>query len=66
LSIVDVSTSEILKSYQGAGEYSLTNKEVLGFGGYAGYDSTLADKVLNLAIQEAIQRLVEGRSANEW
>lgn len=66
LSIVDVLTSEVRASYQGAGEYNLTNKEVLGIGGYAGYDSTLADKVLNLAIMEAVQRSIEGRGAGQW
>lgn len=66
LSMVDVKTSVVKATYQGAGEYNLTNKEVLGIGGYAGYDSTLADKVLNLAIMEAIKRTVEGREAREW
>lgn len=66
LSVVDVKTSKVKATYQGAGEYELTNKEVLGIGGYAGYDSTLADKVLNLAIMEAVQRMVEGRQSNAW
>ncbi len=66
LSLVDVRTSKVMKTYQGAGEYDLTNKEVLGFGGYAGYDSTLADKVLNLAIMEAIERTIEGRRSHQW
>ena len=66
LSVVDVRTSEVRRTYQGAGEYALTNKEVLGVGGYAGYDSTLADKVLNLAIMEAVGSMVEGRGRREW
>lgn len=66
LSVVDVKTSKVVKTYQGAGEYNLTNKEVLGVGGYAGYDSTLADKVLNLAIMEAVQRTIVGRRNGEW
>lgn len=66
LSLVDAGSSTVVGSYQGAGEYMLTNKEVLGFGGRAGYDSTLADKVLNLAIMEAIERMVEARARGEW
>lgn len=66
LSVVDVTTSVVKATYQGAGEYALTNKEVLGVGGYAGYDSTLADKVLNLAIMEAVQRMIEARGAQQW
>jgi curli biogenesis system outer membrane secretion channel CsgG len=59
LNIVDTTTSEVVLSSQGAGEYSLSNREVIGFGGTASYDSTLNGKVLDLAIQEAVNRLVE-------
>jgi len=44
----------------------LSNREVLGFGGTAGYDSTLNGKVLDLAIREAINRLVEGLEQRRW
>ena len=60
LNIVDVRTSEVVFSTQGAGEYELSNREVLGFGGTAGYDSTLNGKVLSLAIIEAVNNLVSG------
>lgn len=66
LSVVDVKTSRVLASYQGAGEYGLTNSQVLGTGGVAGYDSTLADKVLNLAVMEAVEKMVGGRAQGEW
>ena len=33
---------------------------MIGFGGSAGYDSTLNGKVLDLAIREAVDRLVDG------
>jgi curli biogenesis system outer membrane secretion channel CsgG len=59
LNIVDTTTSEVVASSQGAGEYSLSNREVIGFGGTASYDSTLNGKVLDLAIQEAVNHLVE-------
>lgn len=66
LNIVDVLTSEVVFSAQGAGEYTLSNREVIGFGGTAGYDSTLNGKVLDLAIREAINRLVEGLEQGKW
>lgn len=66
LSVVDVKTSQVRYSCQGAGEFDLTDRGVLGFGSTAGYDATLADKVLNLAMIEAIDRLVEGLDRREW
>jgi curli biogenesis system outer membrane secretion channel CsgG len=54
LNVVDVGTTEVVYSVQGAGEYALSNREVLGFGGTAAYDSTLNGKVLDLAIREAV------------
>jgi len=66
LNIVDVLTSEVVFSVQGAGEYALSNREVLGFGGTSGYDSTLNGKVLDLAIREAVNRLVEGVEQGKW
>lgn len=66
LQVVDVRTSEVVFSAQGAGTYDLKNREVLGTGGTAGYDSTLNGKVLNLAITEAVNRLVEGLENGAW
>jgi curli biogenesis system outer membrane secretion channel CsgG len=59
LNVVDTSTSEVVASSQGAGEYSLSDREIVGFGGTASYDSTLNGKVLNLAIQEAVNHLAQ-------
>lgn len=66
LNVVDVSTSEIVHSTQGAGEYQLSNREVVGFGGTAGYDATLNGKVLNLAITEAVNNLVADLERRAW
>lgn len=59
LNVVDTTTSEVVLSAQGAGEYSLSDREIVGFGGTAGYDSTLNGKVLDLAIQEAVNHLAQ-------
>lgn len=66
LNIVDVNTSQVVYSSQGAGEYSLDNREIIGFGGTASYDSTLNGKVLDLAIREAVQNLVTGIDSGAW
>ncbi|MCG3190111.1 MAG: putative lipoprotein [Burkholderiaceae bacterium] len=66
LNIVNSVTSEIVFSARGAGEYELSNREVLGFGGTAGYDATLNGKVLDLAMREAVNNLVAGRDAGQW
>lgn len=66
LNVVDVHTSEVIYTVQGAGEYQLTNREVVGFGTVAGYDATLNGKVLNLAITEAVNHLVTGLERGEW
>jgi len=66
LNIVNISTSEVVYSTQGAGEYALSNREVIGFGGTASYDSTLNGKVLDLAMREAVNRMVEAIDAGAW
>ena len=63
LNVVNIATSEVVYSTQGAGEFSLSNREVLGFGGTASYDATLNGKVLDLAMREAVERLVAGVEA---
>jgi len=66
LNIVDVNTSELVYSAQGAGEFSLSQREVVGFGSTAGYDATLNGRVLDLAIREAVNNLVNGLETGGW
>jgi len=66
LNVVDIRTSEVVYSAQGAGEYSLSDREVIGFGTTTGYDSTLNGKVLDLAIREAVDRLTDGIDSGIW
>jgi len=66
LNIVNSLTSEVVYSAQGAGEYSLSEREVIGFGGTASYDATLNGKVLDLAIREAVNALVAGIDSGAW
>jgi curli biogenesis system outer membrane secretion channel CsgG len=66
LNVVNTLTSEVVYSSQGAGEYSLSEREVIGFGSTAGYDATLNGKVLELAIREAVNNLVSSIDTGAW
>ena len=66
LNIVNITTSEVVYSTQGAGEYKLSNREVIGFGGTASYDSTLNGKVMVLAMREAVNNMVNAIESGAW
>ena len=66
LNVISVQTSEVVFSAKGAGEYALSDREVIGFGGTSGYDSTLNGKVLDLAIREAVNNLTAGIDSGAW
>jgi curli biogenesis system outer membrane secretion channel CsgG len=66
LNVVDVRTSQVVYSVQGAGEYALSEREVVGFGSTASYDATLNGKVLNLSILDAVNKIVAGLEAGAW
>jgi curli biogenesis system outer membrane secretion channel CsgG len=66
LNVINVKTSEVVVSVQGAGEYQLSTREVLGFGGASSYDATLNGKVLDLAIREAVDKLASAADAGAF
>ena len=66
LNIVDINSSQVVYSTQGAGEYALSNREIAGFGGTASYDSTLNGKVIDLAMREAVNKLVRAIDSGAW
>jgi curli biogenesis system outer membrane secretion channel CsgG len=66
VSVVDVRTSQVVFSEQGAGEYDLGSGDVLGFGSSASYDATLNDKVLNLAAIEVVDKLTSAMEHGAW
>lgn len=66
LNVVNIKTSEVVFSAQGAGEYNLSNREIIGFGGTASYDSTLNGKVLDLAMREAVNKIVSAIDTGTW
>lgn len=63
INVVNANTSEVVYSVQGAGEYGLSNREVVGFGSTASYDSTLNGKVLDFAIRQAVDNLAKAVDA---
>lgn len=65
LQIVNPLTSQIVTSSEGAAEYALSDREVIGFGSTAGYDSTLNGKVLDLAVQDAVNHLAQQVDAGQ-
>lgn len=66
LNVVDIITSEVVYSVQGAGEYALSSREIIGFGSTASYDSTLNGKVLDLAMRESINNLTNAIDSGAW
>jgi curli biogenesis system outer membrane secretion channel CsgG len=66
LNVVNTRTSEVVYAARGAGEYELSNREIVGFGGTAGYDATLNGKVLDLAMRNAVDNLVMARDTGKW
>ena len=66
LNVVSIVTSQVVYSTQGAGEYTLSSREVIGFGGASSYDSTLNGKVLDLAMREAVNNLVNALESGAW
>ena len=66
LYVIDIRTGAIVHTAQGGGEAALSDREIIGFGTVAGYDSTLNGQVLDLAIREAVDRLAEGVDSGIW
>ena len=64
--VIDIRTNALVYSVQGAGEVALNDRQILGFGTAAGYDSTLNGQVLDLAIREAVDRLADGIDRGLW
>jgi len=65
INIVDVLTSEVIYSTQGAGEYQLSERQVVGFGSTAGYDATLNGKVLDFAIKETVNNITRALASGD-
>ena len=58
LRLVDPKTGQAFYSQEGSGEASLSASSTLGFGGAAGFDSTLEGKAIDAAIVNMINNVV--------
>lgn len=56
--LVDPKTGQVFYSQEGAGEATLSASSTLGFGGTAGFDSTLEGKAIDAAIVNMIKNIV--------
>jgi len=64
--IVDVQTGLAFFSTKGSGTASIEAGEVAGFGNRAGYDSTLNDKAISIAISDLINNTVQKLEERRW
>jgi curli biogenesis system outer membrane secretion channel CsgG len=58
LRLVDPKTGAVFYSQEGSGEASISSSSTLGFGGTAGFDSTLEGKAIDAAIVNMINNVV--------
>lgn len=56
--LVDPITSEVFYSQEGMGEASMSASSTLGFGGKAGFDSTLEGKAIDAAIVNMMNNII--------
>lgn len=64
--VVDVSNGYVFFATSGAGEASTESASTFGFGSRAGYDGTLNDAAIRLAVSEAVNRLSTQMMARPW
>lgn len=64
--LIEVSTGRIVHAEEGAGEATSETKKTLGVGSSAGYDQSLTDKSISVAISQVISNLVENMTSKPW
>lgn len=64
--LIDVATGQIIYSEQGKGMAYSEAGTVMGVGNKAGYDSTLNDKVLDVAITDLASNIIENMLDKPW
>lgn len=64
--LVEVASGLIIYSGEGKGCAEETTKKVLGMGGSAGYDATLADKAITSAIGQLVENIVNKCMDKAW
>jgi curli biogenesis system outer membrane secretion channel CsgG len=64
--LIDPVTSEVFHSQEGTGDATMSASSTLGFGGTAGFDSTLEGKAINAAIVNMINKIVATLNARHY
>lgn len=64
--LVDVATGQVIYADEGAAEAEMKATNVLGFGTVADYDSTLADKAIEGAIESLISNIEKNCTDKAW
>lgn len=64
--LIDVHTGQIIYAEEGSGEAFSEVKTAVGLGPTAGYDSTLNDKALDVAITNLASRVIENLLEKPW
>lgn len=66
LRLVDTITGQIVDAFSGAGEASIENVNVAGFGSKADYDGAINDRAISIAVAEAVNTLTQLVSKKPW
>lgn len=64
--IVEAATGLIVYSGEAKGVSETTTKEVMGFGGTAGYDATLSDKAISNALSQLVENIINECTDSPW
>lgn len=64
--LVDVSTGLIIYSDEAKGSAELTTKTTMGVGGKAGFDATLSDKAISVAIGQLVENIINKCTDKSW
>ncbi|WP_075187807.1 CsgG/HfaB family protein [Teredinibacter haidensis] len=64
--LVDTTTGQITEAFSGAGEASIENVNVAGFGSKAAYDAAINDRAISIAIADAVNTLTQLLTKQPW
>ena len=64
--IVETASGLIIYSGEAKGLAETTTKEVMGFGGTAGYDATLSDKAISAALSQLVENIINECTDSPW
>ncbi len=64
--LIDARTGQVIYGEHGEGSAETETKTTLGFGGQAGYDETLTDKALDVALSQMVENITNKCMDNPW